>query len=120
MRVSRLIMGVFLLGGIALLGWMVGQVGVTDLLASFQAVGFWLLPFCAPGVRPCSAPYCRLDGLFSEVSTRSATLALVYHTTRRDCDQSDHAHRHTRWRSGESLIVGAYSPKSPGDGRSGH
>ena len=45
MRVSRLIMGVFLLGGIALLGWMVGQVGVTDLLASFQAVGFWLLPF---------------------------------------------------------------------------
>ena len=42
---SKFIMGVFLLGGIALLGWMVGQVGLRDLLASFQIVGFWLVPF---------------------------------------------------------------------------
>jgi uncharacterized protein (TIRG00374 family) len=38
-------MGVFLLGGMALLGWMVKQVGIRDLLASFQIVGFWLVPF---------------------------------------------------------------------------
>ena len=42
---SKFIMGVFLLGGIVLLGWMVGQVGLRDLLASFQIVGFWLVPF---------------------------------------------------------------------------
>ena len=41
---SKFIMGVFLLGGIVLLGWMVGQVGLRDLLASFQIVGFWLAP----------------------------------------------------------------------------
>ena len=45
MRMSKFIMGVFLLGGIALLGWMVGQVGIRDLLACFQIVGFWLVPF---------------------------------------------------------------------------
>jgi uncharacterized protein (TIRG00374 family) len=45
MRVSKFIMGALLLGGIALLGWMVGQVGIRDLLASFQVVGFWLVPF---------------------------------------------------------------------------
>ncbi len=45
MRVSRFIMGVFLLGGIVLLGWMIGQVGIRDLLTSFQAVGVWLIPF---------------------------------------------------------------------------
>jgi uncharacterized protein (TIRG00374 family) len=38
-------MGVFLLGGLVLLGWMVGRVDVKDLLASFQSVGFWLVPF---------------------------------------------------------------------------
>src|SRR5215510_886346 len=45
MQMSKLIMGVFLLGGIALLGWMVGRVGIRDLLASFQIVGFWLVPY---------------------------------------------------------------------------
>ena len=45
MRMSKFIMGVFLLGGIALLGWMVRQVGLRDLLACFQIVGFWLVPF---------------------------------------------------------------------------
>jgi len=45
MRVSKAILGVFLLGGLALLGWMVAQVGLRDLLASFQAVGVWLVPF---------------------------------------------------------------------------
>ena len=45
MRMSKFIMGVFLLGGIALLGWMVRQVGIRDLLACFQIVGFWLIPF---------------------------------------------------------------------------
>ena len=45
MRLSKLIMVVFLLGGLALLGWMVGQVGITNLLASFQSVGFWIVPF---------------------------------------------------------------------------
>jgi uncharacterized protein (TIRG00374 family) len=45
MRMSKFIMGVFLLGGIALLGWMVKQVGIRDLLACFQIVGFWLVPF---------------------------------------------------------------------------
>jgi uncharacterized protein (TIRG00374 family) len=44
-RMSKFIMGVFLLGGIALLGWMVRQVGIRDLLACFQIVGFWLVPF---------------------------------------------------------------------------
>src|SRR5215510_13169333 len=45
MRLSKLIMVVFLLGGLVLLGWMVGQVGITNLLASFQIVGFWIVPF---------------------------------------------------------------------------
>lgn len=45
MRVARLIMGGLLLGGVVLLGWMIGQVGVADLYTSFQAVGLWLIPF---------------------------------------------------------------------------
>ena len=54
---SKFIMGVFLLGGIVLLGWMVGQVGLRDLLASFQIVGFWLVPlFCLRSSLICSIP----------------------------------------------------------------
>ncbi|MGE3537026.1 MAG: lysylphosphatidylglycerol synthase transmembrane domain-containing protein [Candidatus Tectimicrobiota bacterium] len=45
MRVSRLCVGIFFLAGLALLGLMVWQVGLSDLLESFRAVGFWLLPF---------------------------------------------------------------------------
>ena len=38
MPMTKCIMGVLLLGGLALLGWMVWQVGLTDLLASGQVV----------------------------------------------------------------------------------
>lgn len=40
---TKYIMGVLLLGGLVLLGWMVRQVGLTDLIASCQAVGFWIV-----------------------------------------------------------------------------
>ena len=45
MPMTKFIMGVFLLGGLALLGWMVRQVGITDLIASCQIVGFWIVPY---------------------------------------------------------------------------
>jgi len=45
MSMTKCIMGVLLLGGLALLGWMVRQVGITDLIASCQAVGFWIVPY---------------------------------------------------------------------------
>ena len=45
MRISKLIVWVFFLVGIALLCGMVGQVGIADLLISFRAVGFWIVPW---------------------------------------------------------------------------
>lgn len=45
MRISKILIGIFFLAGLVLLGTMVWQVGLTDLLASFRAVGPWLLPF---------------------------------------------------------------------------
>ncbi len=44
MRISKLIVGLFFLIGLAFLGGMVWHVGLTDLLMSFQAVGFWIVP----------------------------------------------------------------------------
>lgn len=45
MRISQLIVWAFFLAGIALLCGMVWQVGIADLLISFQAVGFWIVPW---------------------------------------------------------------------------
>src|SRR6266571_4938382 len=45
MRISRLIVWVLFLAGIALLCGMVWQVGIADLLTSFRAVGFWIVPW---------------------------------------------------------------------------
>src|SRR5215510_200975 len=45
MRISHLLVYVFLLAGILLLGGMVWQVGITDLLTSFRAVGWWIVPW---------------------------------------------------------------------------
>jgi len=45
MRISKLIVGVFFLAGLALLCGMVWQVGITDLLTSFRAVGLWIVPW---------------------------------------------------------------------------
>ena len=45
MPITKCIIGVMLLGGLALLGWMVRQVGLTDLIASCQVVGFWIVPY---------------------------------------------------------------------------
>jgi uncharacterized protein (TIRG00374 family) len=42
---TKYIMGVLFLSGLALLGGMVWQVGITDLMASCQAVGFWIVPY---------------------------------------------------------------------------
>ena len=45
MRISKLIVWAFFLAGIALLCGLVWQVGIADLLISFQAVGFWIVPW---------------------------------------------------------------------------
>jgi uncharacterized protein (TIRG00374 family) len=45
MRLSHLIVSVFFLAGLCLLGSMVWRVGVVNLLTSFQAVGFWIVPW---------------------------------------------------------------------------
>ena len=45
MRISRLIVWLLFLAGIALLCGMVWQVGIADLLTSFRAVGFWIVPW---------------------------------------------------------------------------
>ena len=45
MRISKLIVAVFFLAGIALLWGMVRQVGLADLLTSVRAVGFWIVPW---------------------------------------------------------------------------
>jgi uncharacterized protein (TIRG00374 family) len=45
MQISKWVMGVLLLGGLALLGWMVRQVGLENLIASCQVVGFWIVPY---------------------------------------------------------------------------
>src|SRR6266702_4354469 len=45
MRISRLIVWVLFLAGIALLCGMVWQVGIADLLMSFRAVGLWIVPW---------------------------------------------------------------------------
>jgi hypothetical protein len=76
MRISLLIVSVFFLAGLLLLGGMVWQVGVADLLTSFRAVGLWIVPWilleiipvvlhtagwaaCFSG-RPGSVPFWRL------------------------------------------------------------
>ena len=45
MRISHLLVYVFLLAGLLLLGGMVWQVGMTDLLTSFGVVGWWIVPW---------------------------------------------------------------------------
>jgi uncharacterized protein (TIRG00374 family) len=45
MWISKIIVWFSLLAGLGLLGGMVWQVGLTDLLASFQAIGFWIVPW---------------------------------------------------------------------------
>ena len=45
MRISHLLVYVFLLAGLLLLGGMVWHVGITDLLTSFRAVGWWIVPW---------------------------------------------------------------------------
>jgi len=45
MRISHLLVYVFLLAGLLLLGGMVWQVGITDLLTSFGVVGWWIVPW---------------------------------------------------------------------------
>jgi glycosyltransferase 2 family protein len=45
MRFSKLISGVFFIAGLVLLGGMVWQVGITNLLTIFQAVGLWIVPW---------------------------------------------------------------------------
>jgi uncharacterized protein (TIRG00374 family) len=45
MQISKYVMGALLLGGLALLGWMMKQVGLTNLIASCQVVGFWMVPY---------------------------------------------------------------------------
>jgi uncharacterized protein (TIRG00374 family) len=45
MRFSKLVMILTLLGGLALLGGMVWHVGLSGLLESFRAMGFWLVPY---------------------------------------------------------------------------
>jgi uncharacterized protein (TIRG00374 family) len=44
MRISKLIVGLFFFAGLAFLGGMVWHVGLADLLMSFRAVGFWIVP----------------------------------------------------------------------------
>src|SRR6516165_9292577 len=45
MRISHLLVALFLLAGLCLLGEMVWHVGMTDLLTSFGAVGWWMVPW---------------------------------------------------------------------------
>jgi len=45
MRISHYLVYVFLLAGLLLLGGMVWQVGITDLLTSFGVVGWWIVPW---------------------------------------------------------------------------
>src|SRR3977135_3331208 len=45
MRISHLLVYMFFLAGLLLLGGMVWQVGITDLLTSFRAVGLWIVPW---------------------------------------------------------------------------
>ena len=45
MRISHLLVYVFLLAGLLLLGGMVWQVGITGLLTSFGVVGWWIVPW---------------------------------------------------------------------------
>ncbi len=45
MRISHLLVYVFLLVGLLLLGGMLWQVGMTDLLTSFGVVGWWIVPW---------------------------------------------------------------------------
>src|SRR4030095_13176611 len=45
MRIAYLLVYVFLLAGLLLLGGMVWQVGIADLLTSFGVVGWWLVPW---------------------------------------------------------------------------
>jgi uncharacterized protein (TIRG00374 family) len=45
MRISHLLVYVFLLAGLLLLGGMVWQVGIRDLLTSFGVVGWWIVPW---------------------------------------------------------------------------
>jgi len=45
MQISTLLVGLFFLGGVALLGGMLWQVGIAGFLMSLQALGFWVGPF---------------------------------------------------------------------------
>jgi hypothetical protein len=44
MRISSVLVGCFFLCGLALLGGMIWQVGLTGVLESFQALGPWIIP----------------------------------------------------------------------------
>jgi len=43
MRISQLLINVFLRAGLFLLGDMLWQVGMTDILASFRGMGWWMV-----------------------------------------------------------------------------
>ena len=52
MRFSKMLTGLFWLGGLVLLGGMVWQVGLAGLLESFQALGPWIVPYVLLKVIP--------------------------------------------------------------------
>src|SRR5438128_8731254 len=45
LRISKVLGVLVFLGGLALLGGMLWQVGLAGVRASFQAMGLWVLPF---------------------------------------------------------------------------
>lgn len=45
MRMPRIAVSLFFFGGLALLGGMIWQVGLTNLLGGFQTLGLWIIPY---------------------------------------------------------------------------
>jgi uncharacterized protein (TIRG00374 family) len=52
MQISKLLVGLFFLGGVALLGGMIWQVGISGFITSLRALGFWVGPFVLLGTIP--------------------------------------------------------------------
>ena len=99
MRISHLLVYVFLLAGLLLLGGMVWQVGITDLLTSFGVVGWWLVPWILLEIVPVVLHTAGWGRRLPQESPGRVVLASLHRTSGWQYDQPGHTNSNDRRRS---------------------
>ncbi len=109
MRISHLLVYVFLLVGLLLLGGMLWQVGMTDLLTSFGVVGWWIVPWVLLEIVPVVLHTAGWGRRLPQESPGRVVLASLHRTSGWQCDQPGYANGNDRWggRQGPPLRIDA-------------